>query len=409
MIRWIVPGRLATGPAREAHLEGATRIDLRHLVDAAGNATDAVARHVADGVAALERGETLLLVCDFGVSRSNAVAAGVLARWQGLPFDAAVARVIEATGEREIKLDMLDTVRAALGAARRRQGGRTLVTGATGFIGRHLCTAFPNRVTGGGGRETLDLMAAPAQIAARLGEARAGRVIHLAHPRIYTNNAALGEALTMQKNLMDAAASLGVRLVLVSCAAVFAGGTTTGPVPSSAPPCPRGVAGQIKALQEGLLKLTVEASGLEACVVRLAQTYGPGGLRPRLIQSFAEGIAAGRPVTTHRFEDGPAKLELLHVDDAVRGLVEIAEAGTAPVYHLGSDDIATPAEIAGMIATRLDQRLDLAELPVAGRADRVRLDWSATRDDLGWRPRIALADGLAETLAALGAPGHSRD
>lgn len=408
MIRWIIPDRLASGPALTAHYPGAKRVDVRDLVDAAGNSTTAVAEKIAEGVSTLANGGAVLVVCDFGVSRSNAVAAGILARWQGISFDRALATVIEQTGEREIKLSMVATVRDALAQnTGAKSGARTFVTGATGFVGRHVIDAFGEDVAPAPGRDTFDLRGSPALLAAHLAKAEVGCVVHMAHPRIYTNNTALGEALTMQQNLMDAALAVGARFVLASCSAVFAGQSGCDrPLPPSTPRKPRGVFGATKSLQEELLAMAAENSGLEARIVRFAQTYGPGGLRPRLIQSFAAAIMAGRPVVTHRFEDGPSMIELLHIEDAARGIVEIARRGAQPVYHLGSEDFLSPAEIAQRIATHLGRSLIVEDMDIAGRADRVRLDWASTSGEIGWRPRISFDAGLADTLESLRAEGR---
>lgn len=401
MIRWIFPNRLATGPALEADLPNAHRLDVRNLVDAAGNCETAVASCIRKAVEALNAGRTVLIVCDFGVSRSNAVAIGVLARWRGLTFSEAVDEVISSTGESEIKLDMLATVRAALSIENDETPRHTVVTGASGFIGRRLCAEARGAVVAMPGRAELDLNDAPARIAARLQDAGASCIVHLAHPRIYTNNSALASALHMQKNLMDAALYIGARFILASCGSVFSGSDAHGPIPVHAPPRPSGVLGITKVLQENLLAMTVKDRGLKACIVRLSPTYGPGGLRPRLIQSFAEAVVAGRPVVTHRFENGPAQLELLHVADAAKGLRLIAGSSLEGIFHLGSGTCLTPADIAKQIADYLGYPVRLEELFVRGQADRILLESSATWDELGWAPRIGFAEGLAETLDAL--------
>ena len=415
MIRWIVQDRLGTGAATQAIYLDATRIDVRHLVDGPGNDPHEIARLIADGTAALDGGQTVLVLCDFGVSRSNALAAGMLARWQALPFDTALARVITATGETQIKSDMAGSVRTALGEVpapkdARSEDTRLLVTGASGFLGRAVMAELPPQAHLGPSRAELDLTAPVATLETTLKtwlvQHGIDRVLHLAYPRIYTNNAAVGEALSMQLNLMDACRALDLELILVS-AGVFSGHDTavspisSDPVPPDAPRRARGVFGQGKALQESLLEMAVAVGRCRGRIVRLPALYGPGGDRPRLIRTFAQTILDGQPVRVHRFDDGPAMLELLHVRDAAKGLARMAASDTGPIVHLGSPDWISPAEIAHRIAAILDREAIVEEIAIAGPADRIRLDWQATQTQLGWAPEIAFEDGLRETVEHL--------
>lgn len=410
MIRWIVPDRLGTGAATEATHADAVRIDVRHLVDGPGNSVAEIERLIDEGTTALLAGRPVLVLCDFGVSRSNSLAAGMLARWQGMSFDDALAQTIAATGETQIKSDMANTVRRAQGVplACKTGGTATMVTGASGFLGQALTDALSETVQGPS-RAELDLLGPAAALESWLDRHGIGRVIHLAYPRVYTNNAAVGEALSMQLNLMDACRALDLELLLVSGGVVFAehscSETALGP---ETPRMPRNVYGQGKALQETLLEMAVAVGRCRGRIVRLPALYGPGGDRPRLIRTFAQTILDGNPVRVHRFDDGPAMLELLHVRDAAKGLAHMAARDTGPIVHLGSLDWISPAEIAHRIASILDREAVVEEIAIAGPADRIRLDWQATQTQLGWAPEIAFEDGLRETVEHLLANGLIR-
>jgi UDP-glucuronate decarboxylase len=113
-IRWITP-ILGTAAAAEIRdLPDIQVIDVRDLVDKAGNRPDAIRETIRQGVIFLSEGKKTIVCCDYGISRSNAVAAGILASFQKAPLDVAVRQVQAATGETEIKLDTLSAVRRAL-------------------------------------------------------------------------------------------------------------------------------------------------------------------------------------------------------------------------------------------------------------------------------------------------------
>jgi len=136
MIRWIRE-RLGTAP-HDALGEGTwLLLDARHLVDKGGNPAEPIRKLIEEGTQAYRQGKSVVVACDFGISRSNAIAAGILSLAENKPYDRAVQEVVDATAEREIKLDLVEAVRLALGEVRPQADRRTvLVTGAKGFIGR---------------------------------------------------------------------------------------------------------------------------------------------------------------------------------------------------------------------------------------------------------------------------------
>src|SRR5262245_7058189 len=86
-------------------------VDVRDLVDKGGNSPDDVRRKIDEIVSGLTAGRRVIVACDYGMSRSNAVAAGALARVGRIDFDAALTKVLTTTGETSIKLEMVEVVR----------------------------------------------------------------------------------------------------------------------------------------------------------------------------------------------------------------------------------------------------------------------------------------------------------
>src|SRR5579864_7146804 len=100
MIRWIIPDELGTAPHGEHEIMPRTvEVDARTLVDKLGNSPATLIEKIDEGLRALGSGQRVVVVCDFGVSRSNTIAAGILARWKNLDIDQAVAEVALLTGE----------------------------------------------------------------------------------------------------------------------------------------------------------------------------------------------------------------------------------------------------------------------------------------------------------------------
>jgi len=92
MIRWIRQ-RLGTAP-HDALGEGTwLLLDARHLVDKGGNPTEPIRKLIEEGTQAYRQGQSVVVACDFGISRSNAIAAGILSLVENKSYDRAVQEV----------------------------------------------------------------------------------------------------------------------------------------------------------------------------------------------------------------------------------------------------------------------------------------------------------------------------
>ena len=98
MMRWINDW-LATGAYDELEPGDALVVDVRHHVDKAGNPHKALRRSIERALAGHQAGKKIIVACDFGISRSNAIAAGILSRAECCSFDQALALVVAATKE----------------------------------------------------------------------------------------------------------------------------------------------------------------------------------------------------------------------------------------------------------------------------------------------------------------------
>jgi nucleoside-diphosphate-sugar epimerase len=402
VIRWIVENKLGTAAADDVASDGQmVIIDARALVDKRGNSATALLAKIDAGVTALTDGKGVVVICDFGVSRSNTIAAGILARWRGLDVDAAIAQVVETTGEASIKLEMIESLREAF--QKPLPDGRPsgiLITGGSGFLGAPLRDQLaatgeiyaPNRAA-------LDLLGPVTLLDRYCRENQIGKIVHLAYPRIYTNNEAMGQSLTMLRNVLDVCKAQGIQLIVSSGWVVFSGYRTRfleadiGTVPR-----PRGVYGETKYLEELLVGNAAANGEVDATIVRLSPIYGANSLRPRLIRFARQYLLEDRTIVTHRYWNGLPRLQLLYIDDAVTGLAVIVKHGRSPLYHLGGSVAYEPRDIITRVGKLIGRKPRIDEAPIDDDAANIFLNSSATVAELGWKPAIDIDDGLRHTL-----------
>ena len=142
-------------------------------------------------------------------------------------------------------------------------------------------------------------------------------IVHLANPRVYTSNTALGESLSMLKNVIDVCISRDIRMIYPSNSEIYSGCEGTIHVDESTTPCPRGPYGETKYLSELLIDHNRDTAGLRCAVMRSSPVYGHGSDKPRFLYNFIEKCLRSETVVTHRYRNGKPSLDLMHIDDVV--------------------------------------------------------------------------------------------
>ncbi|MEA2435494.1 MAG: dTDP-glucose 4,6-dehydratase, partial [Thermoleophilaceae bacterium] len=163
---------------------------------------------------------------------------------------------------------------------------------------------------------------------------------------------------------------------------------------------PRGVYDEAKRYAEALTMAYLRQQGVDTCIVRIFNTYGPR-MRPndgRAIPTFMSQALADRPLTV--FGDGSQTRSFCYVDDLVRGLVLLSESGVHDPVNIGNPNEMTLLEMAKAVVELTEARSEIVfeALPVDDPQVR-QPDITRARDLLGWEPEIDLREGLTRTIA----------
>jgi UDP-glucuronate decarboxylase len=322
-----------------------------------------------------------------------------------MPFNSAIRKVCQTTGETAIRMEVLAVVRAALdsGAAHQQQAKQCtiLVTGAAGFVGAALVSRLTSDVRlFAPPRSQLDLLNGSVDLDLTLREANIGVVVHLANPRIVTTNQSLGESLVLLKNVLDACRMNRSRLIYLSCWEVFSGYRSSGMlVDETTPMNPSGgTYSQAKYLAELLIEQYRRQFALHCVIVRSSPVYGESGRKPRFIANYIEKALAGTTIHTHCYRNGPPRLDLIHVDDLVTALRAIICEDVGDTFHIGPGSAASTAEIARMIVDLTGSASRIEPRDIDDFAASVILDATRLRDRFDWQPRVDLCTGLRRVV-----------
>lgn len=403
MIRWINK-QLGTASFTDPEIGADLAVlDVRDLVDKHGNSPKAIRDKIEQGVALLRQERRLVVCCDYGISRSNAIAAGILSQQSAVSLEAAVRQVMRATGEQEIKLEPLRAVRAALSAtpeAVKCLQPRVLITGGSGFIGSRLRAALGSEhFYLAPSRSEADLITGALELDLLVKEHQINTIVHLANPRVYTSNRAMGEAVTMLRNVIQVCIDNDIRLIFASHWEVYAAyraqelcATTELPIYTKGP------YGETKQICEVMLAHHRHMYGLKCCLLRSATVYGEGGDRPKFIYNFISKAKAGEKILTHRYLNGEPKLDLLHIDDFVAALIILISSNFAGDLNIGSGLAVGTKKIAEWLVNRLQSASVIESRPIDDFAPNILMDSSDARRWLAWEPKVDWQSGIERLL-----------
>jgi UDP-glucose 4-epimerase len=201
--------------------------------------------------------------------------------------------------------------------------------------------------------------------------------------------------------VLRAACRGGVRRVILASSAAVYGEPERLPVSEDHPLRPLSPYGLSKAAAEAYARWFGLRHGLEVVILRYGNVYGPR--QPAVgeagvIARFLTALADGRRPVIHG--DGRQIRDFVYVADVVAAHRQAMVRGEGGIYNIGT---GRAISIRGLY--RLAQAVTGVEgepdygPPRPGDIRRMVLDIRRAQAELGWRPQVALPEGLARTWA----------
>ncbi len=308
----------------------------------------------------------------------------------------------------------------------------TIVTGAAGFIGFHVCRVLLERGDAVVGIDNVndyyDVRLKEARLAQLVPHARfrfrrvditdkasmfavfeeehgATRVVHLAaqagvrhslvDPYAYVTSNVMGHV-----TVLEAARRLRrlEHLVYASSSSVYGGNTKLPFAESDSVDAPVSLYAATKRSTELISHAYGHLHGLPQTGLRFFTVYGPWGRPDMAYFNFAEAIIEGRPITL--YDDGALRRDFTYIDDIVAGVLacldRVPVADAVPcVFNIGHDHSEPVSELVRLLESCLG-RTAIVQMVPRPKVDVVETvaDLSAIEQHVGYRPMTPLAVGI---------------
>jgi len=298
-----------------------------------------------------------------------------------------------------------------------------LVTGAAGFIGSHLIDrliADGYRVTGIDDLSSGRVKNLPADFDIRQMDIRdpgVQQVVQEIRPDVVFHLAAqISVSVSAREPRLDADVNVGGALNLLEgiralegkqpkLVYITSGGTAYGdpevvPADESTPIRPLSPYGASKYAVEMYLPIYEKLCGLAYSIIRLANVYGPRQDphgEAGVVAIFAKAMLAGRPLTI--FGDGNDERDYVYVGDVVDAISLASKNSLRGPFNVGTGIGTRTNRIFEVIASNCAHTVPAVHGPERlGDINRISLDSSKAKSELGWVPQVKLEEGLKNTV-----------
>jgi nucleoside-diphosphate-sugar epimerase len=287
----------------------------------------------------------------------------------------------------------------------------TLVTGASGFLGKAVMTLLADKKQPAIGLDrrpsTTTQVVNDLSDQAKLVKMLAGeKVTHIIHAGGVSGPMVLAddplEVITINVlgslNLLYAAMNTGVRtFIYCSSAAALGSFHESAPVDESYPLRPNNTYSASKAAMEMVLRGLWGKIALDLCSLRFTVIYGPGRETTYTVEEIVGAALAGKTARIAPMADWP----YIYIDDAARAAAQACYANGRKQlsYFIAHPERVTPDDIAAAAAAA--GKPVRIEIDVSRpRAERGPLDIEPAARDFGFRAQVGHREGVRRLIEA---------
>lgn len=289
-------------------------------------------------------------------------------------------------------------------------GQKVLVTGASGFLGSHLCERLRqagaeiygvSRMERSGGPETIqwrkvDLTEA-AQVRRLWSSIKPDIVFHLS--ALSSAGVELDLVLPTFSSILVSTVNILTIATEAGCRRMVFAASLTEPVRTDNEPVPGSPYAAAKWASSVYANMFVKLYGAPIVTVRPFMTFGPGQDFRKLVPYVTLSLLRGE---APKLSSGKWEADWIYIDDVIEGLATAAQAADVQgcAIDLGSGVLESVRSVVQRLVALTESSVDplFGALPDRPHEQARAANTGYTFQKLGWRPKTSLSEGLERTV-----------
>lgn len=282
---------------------------------------------------------------------------------------------------------------------------KVAITGASGFIGRHLLGFLKER-----GYDTKALVHEKTVVEADevvRGDLVTGEgldeflrnvdvLIHLAARQLPPEEEMFRDNIQATNSLINVAIRHNLSQIIYSSTIVVYGEGVGKIVSEVDEPRPNTTYGVTKYLGENLVHFWGTRTGKPVTILRPFNVYGPGN-RKGVVYNFYKSFEDEGKIAI--FGDGRQKRDFLYVDDLLHAILASVEKKTDGVFNLGIGKSVSLLELVDLFAKIVGKKPQVGfQDAESGKVNKLEYSTEKSETELNWTPAVSLKDGLRRTI-----------
>lgn len=203
--------------------------------------------------------------------------------------------------------------------------------------------------------------------------------------------------------LMEAVRDAGVKRVVLASSGAIYGEQAQEKITEDLPPRPTSPYGVSKLSAEHYVLSIGQLWGIEAVILRIFNTFGPGQTlpptHPPVIPQLMQQALGGGSIIVHG--GGNQIRDFVFIDDVINGLVVAATAQgiNQQIINIGSGHGTSINQLVEEIGTVLERKLQIMHVgSTGGGVSRLVADITRAEKMLKYRAKVTLSEGLSQLL-----------
>ncbi len=214
-------------------------------------------------------------------------------------------------------------------------------------------------------------------------------------PEAFVNTNVLGTEILLEESRRARVE----RFVMVSTDEVYGSLGEKGAFTEDSPLAPNSPYAATKAAADLLCRAFHHTFGFPVMITRCSNNYGPYQFPEKLIPLMIANALEDKPLPV--YGDGLNVRDWLHVADHCRAVDLVLRQGiSGEVYNIGGCNEKQNLELVSLLVDTLGKSRDLITFVPdrLGHDRRYAIDAGKIGRELGWSPRVAFAEGIAQTI-----------